>query len=133
MSGFHLSNLSNFLGPPLGLGYGAGQTLITTLFSVIILFVIFFWLSNRKLGQTMEYNMVINWPSSEVLFEPLLEVVKEKATTLKVVRLDYGEKTNTAVLLMVPGPGETLDGMLKTLRKLAKGVTCSFFEAKTNW
>lgn len=122
-----------FLAIALGLGYGAGHTLITTLFTVIILFVIYFWLSNRKMGQTAEYNMVINWSSPEIRFEHLLEDIKEKVTSLKVVRLDYGERTNTAVLLMVPKPDEKLDDLFDTLRERAEGITCSFFEAKTNW
>lgn len=122
-----------FLAIALGLGYGAGQTLITTLFTVIILFVVYFWLSNRKIGQTTEYNMVVNWQSPDLSFETILESIQEKVSSLKVVRLDYGENTNTAVLLMVPSADENLDGILQTLRKSEKSVTCSFFEAKTNW
>lgn len=122
-----------FLAIALGLGYGAGQTLITTILSTTLLFVIYFWLSNRKGGQTNEYNMVISWTSPEVSFENLLESVKAKAETLKIVRLDFGDKANTAVLLMVPGPGESLSDMMQKLRNVAEDVTCSFFEAKTNW
>ena len=122
-----------FLAIALGLGYGAGQTLITTLLSTIILFVVYFWLSNRKVGQTTEYSMVVNWSTSKISFDNILDNIKPKVSSLKVVRLDYGEKTNTAVLLMVPNAGESLDGMMKMLRGIAKDITCSFFEAKTNW
>ncbi len=122
-----------FLAIALGLGYGAGQTLITTLISTLILFVVYFWLSNRKVGQTTEYNMVINWNSPDISFENLLESIDSKVESLKIVRLDYGEKTNTAVLLMVPSTGENLDGIISTLRSSVDGITCSFFEARTNW
>ena len=122
-----------FLAIALGLGYGAGHTLITTLFTVIILFVIFFWLSNKKIGRTTEYNMVINWSDADTPFEKFLETIKDKTTSLKVVRLDYSDTGNTAVLLMVPTPEESLDNMMAALRECAKNVTCSFFEAKTNW
>ena len=65
-----------FLAIALGLGYGAGHTLITTLFTSIILIVIYFWLSNRKIGQSSEYNMVINWASSGIMFDKILEEIK---------------------------------------------------------
>jgi len=122
-----------FLAIALGLGYGAGQTLITTLITTIILFVVYFWLSNRKVGQTTEYNMVINWASPKVSFEKLLASIENKVTSVKVVRLDSGAKANTAVLLMVPNDGESLDGIIDKLRATSDEITCSFFEAKTNW
>ena len=122
-----------FLAIALGLGYGSGNTLLTTVFTVIILLVIFFWLSNKKIGQTAEYNMVINWHSPSIRFDDFLEDVTKKVMSLKVVRLDYGDKINTAVLLVEPDPKEKLDDIFDTLKKRSKDVTCSFFEAKTNW
>lgn len=122
-----------FLAIALGLGYGSGNTLLTTLFTLIILLVIFFWLSNNKIGQTMEYNMVITWKSPDIWFDDLLGDVKKKVSSLKVVRLDYGDRTNTAVLLVEPNPKERLDDLFDMLKKRAKDITCSFFEAKTNW
>ncbi|MCB9989375.1 MAG: DUF4956 domain-containing protein [Rhodospirillales bacterium] len=122
-----------FLAIALGLGYGAGQVLITTVVSMIILCVIYLWLSNRKIGQTAEYNMVLNWNNGDVHFEDILDHIQNKVSSLKVVRLDYGEKGNTAVLLVVPDKGASLDDLFKTLKSKVKGMTCSFFEAKTNW
>jgi len=45
-----------FLSISIGLGYGAGHTLITTCLTLI---VICFWLSNKNVMKTIEYNFVI--------------------------------------------------------------------------
>ena len=122
-----------FLAIALGLGYGAGHTLLTTLFVMIILVVIFFWLSNRQIGRTTEYNMVINRTESDVSFDDLLQDLEPKLQSLKVVRLDWGEKNNTAVLLVVPDKSQSLNLLVEALKGKAASLNCSFFEAKTNW
>lgn len=122
-----------FLAISLGLGYGAGHTLLTTLFTMIILGVIFFWLSNRQLGRTTEYNMVINWLGKGTSFDHILAQLEPKLESVKVVRFDWGEQDNTAVLLVVPNAQLSLDNLVSALQGEAKGLTCSFFEAKTNW
>ncbi|MBI4030536.1 MAG: DUF4956 domain-containing protein [Proteobacteria bacterium] len=122
-----------FLAIALGLGYGSGNTLITTIITVFILFIIYFWLSNRKIGQASEYNMVVSWHSPEIRFESLLENIEKRVSSLRVVRLDYGDRANTAVLLVEPDPKQKLDDLFDSLKAQAEEITCSFFEAKTNW
>ena len=50
-----------FLAISIGLGYAAGQNLITTVLTLSILLIIYFWLSNRSLSSVMECNLVLNW------------------------------------------------------------------------
>ena len=66
-------------------------------------------------------------------FEDLLVDLEPRLESLKVVRLDWGEEMNTAVLLVIPDQTQSLDGLVDVLRPKAEGLTCSFFEAKTNW
>ena len=61
-----------FLAIAIGLGYAAGQVLITTILTLSILFIIFIWLSNRKMTKTSEYNLVIKWEKKDVMFEDIL-------------------------------------------------------------
>ena len=122
-----------FLAIAIGIGYGAGQVLITTLFTLAILVVVYFWLSNRKVGQADEYNMVINWKSADIEFSQILDAIKDRTKSLKVVRLDYTADANTAVLLVALNDNEKLDNVMKLIREEDKSATCSFFEAKTNW
>jgi hypothetical protein len=122
-----------FLAISLGLGYGAGHTLVTTLLVTIILFTIYFWLSNRNVLATAEYNMVLNWPDPLVSYNDMEVVIKDSSDSLKLVRLDKGKSGNTAVLLFLPKTEVSLDDLVSKLQGINKDLDCSFFEAKTNW
>jgi hypothetical protein len=122
-----------FLAIAIGLGYGAGHTLITTLLVTIILITIYFWLSNRKIMATSEYNMVLNWSDPEITFNEMEVVLKNSLESLKLIRLDKGKSGNTAVLLVLPKEEVSLDNMISSLQEINKDLDCSFFEAKTNW
>ena len=95
-----------FLAIALGLGYGAGQVLLTTICIVIILIVIYLWLSNRSIRKTYEYNMVINWNDENLEFNSILQEIEPRLLSLKLIRLDYGDSNNTAVLLIEPNENE---------------------------
>ena len=56
-----------FLAIAIGLGYAAGQILITTILSLSILFIVYMWLSNRKIAKTSEYNLVVKWSKQDVM------------------------------------------------------------------
>jgi len=122
-----------FLAIALGLGYGAGQVLLTTICIVIILIVIYLWLSNRSIRKTYEYNMVINWNDENLEFNSILQEIEPRLLSLKLIRLDYGDSNNTAVLLIEPNENEDIDSIINDLKGKIKDFTCSFFEAKNNW
>ena len=61
-----------FLAIAVGLGYAAGQILITTIITLSILFIVYIWLSNRKIAKTSEYNLVVKWTKTDIMFEDIL-------------------------------------------------------------
>jgi len=122
-----------FLAISLGLGYGAGHTLITTLLSTLILITIYFWLSNRSIKATSEYNMVLTWSDQNIGFDNMKDILEHSVDSLKLVRLDLGNSGNTAVLLVVPKIDISLDKLVSSLQEINMDLNCSFFEAKTNW
>ena len=122
-----------FLAIAIGLGYGAGQVLVTTILSLSILFVIFMWLSNRKIAKTSEYNLVIKWTKKDVSFEDILREVTPITENLKLVRLDKGTSGNTSVMLIVPDEEHPIEAISNKLYVLDKDMHVTFFEAKTNW
>ena len=117
----------------IGLGYGAGQVLVTTILSLSILLVIFRWLSNRNIAKTSEYNLVIKWTKKDVAFEDILREISPVAENLKLVRLDKGPSGNTSVMLIVPDEDHPIDEISNKLHKLDNDIHITFFEAKTNW
>ena len=122
-----------FLAIAIGLGYAAGQILITTVLILSTLVMIYFWLSNRTLSQVNEYNLVINWQDQKVEFEELLNKLKSYSKDLKLVRLDKNSIESTAVMLVTPESESFVELITKDLKALDSEIAVTFFEAKTNW
>jgi len=122
-----------FLAIAIGLGYAAGQVLITTILILLILFIIYMWLSNRKVEKTSEYNLVVKWTKNDVTFEDILENIAPVVQNLKLVRLDKSPTDNTSVMLVVPDENSAIEAITDGLYSLDNSMKITFFEAKTNW
>ena len=122
-----------FLAIAIGLGYAAGQILATTIISLSILFMIYVWLSNRKIAKTSEYNLVVKWSKTGVMFEDILKAITPVVQNLKLVRLDKSSSDNTSVMLIVPDDKSPIETITNALHELDSDMKITFFEAKTNW
>ena len=98
-----------FLAIALGLGYGANQVLVTTVISSIILAIAYFWLSNRKMGITSEYNLVVTWESPTVGMKEISSQIERIAESVALIRYDNAVGSNTAVFVIQPKPDTDLD------------------------
>ena len=122
-----------FLAIALGLGYGAGYVYQTTVLTSLILLMNYFWLSNRKVAKNSEYNLVIKWTDETVSFEKIYEVMSKFSKSLKLVRLELGNHSNTAVMLIVQNDDINFDMVTSALKEFDPTLSLSFYEAKTNW
>ena len=122
-----------FLAIALGIGYGANQVVVTTALAIIILAIAFFWLSNRRIGLTNEYNLVVTWKSPSVGIKDIANRVEQIAESVSLIRYDNGEDSNTAVFTIRPKSDKDLDDALDELRTVDQSVGASFFEARTNY
>jgi len=122
-----------FLAIAIGLGYAAGQILITTIITLSILFIVYIWLSNRKIAKTSEYNLVVKWSKTGVMFEDILKAITPVVQNLKLVRLDKSSSDNTSVMLIVPDDNSPIETITNALHDLDSDMKITFFEAKTNW
>ena len=122
-----------FLAIAVGLGYAAGQILITTIITLSILFIVYIWLSNRKIAKTSEYNLVVKWSKTGVMFEDILKAITPVVQNLKLVRLDKSSSDNTSVMLIVPDDKSPIETITNVLHELDSDMKITFFEAKTNW
>ena len=122
-----------FLAIAVGLGYAAGQVLITTILTLSILFIVYVWLSNRNIAKTSEYNLVLKWGKLDIMFEDILKEIIPTVENLKLVRLDKGPLGSTSVMLIIPDEKHSIEAVIKKLHKLDKDMNVTFFEAKTNW
>jgi hypothetical protein len=122
-----------FLAIALGIGYGANQTLVTTTLAIAILFIARFWLSNRSGDTTNEYNLVVTWESSTIGLNAISEQVERIAESVSLVRYDNAAQGNTAVFLVQPIQGASLDDALGGIRAIDATAGASFFEARANY
>ena len=122
-----------FLAISIGLGYAAGQNLITTALTLLILIIIYFWLSNRSLSSVIEYNLILNWKNKTLVFEDLMDQVKSCSKEIKLIRVDYSPTESTAVMLVSPEDDSFVDLITNKLILLDNEISVTFFEAKTNW
>jgi len=122
-----------FLSIAIGLGYAAGHTVITTILSSSILAMIYFWLSNKNIGKTNEYNLIVNWKNNDLKFSQISDSLIGVLNHMKLIRLDRGINGNTAVLLVVPESNIEIDSLVEKIRVLDPKADISFYEAKTNW
>jgi len=122
-----------FLAISIGLGYAAGHTFLTTILSSSILAMIYFWLSNKNVGKTNEYNLVVNWKNEDVSFAKISDSLITVLKHMKLIRLDRGQHGNTAVLLVIPDSNVEIDLLVDKIRSLDPEADVSFYEAKTNW
>ena len=122
-----------FLAIAIGLGYAAGQVLITTIITLSIIAIIYIWLSNRKIEKTSEYNLIVKWAKIDIMFEDVLKEITPVVQNLKLVRLDKSSSDNTSVMLIIPNEDYSIELIANRLHKLDSDMKITFFEAKTNW
>ena len=122
-----------FLAIAIGLGYAAGHTLMTTALGLSILAMIYFWLSNKDIGKNNEYNLVINWKSDKISFEKISNSLYSLLKDIKLIRLDRGPSSSTAVLQVIPEKNVEIDELFEAIKSMDAEAEVSFYEAKTNW
>ena len=122
-----------FLSIAIGLGYAAGYTFLTTIITLAILGMIFLWLSNRKIDNKNEYNLILSWENESINFEKIADEIMEISSSLKLIRFNKGPLNKTASFMIVPNNDINLDKMIERIGALDKNIEVNFYESKTNW
>jgi len=122
-----------FLAIAIGLGYAAGQVVITTIVSLLIILIIHIWLSNKSIGKVIEFNLVIKWEKKEVTFDDILKEINPLVESLKLSRLDKSSSGNTSVLIVTPKTDQSIEVLSSKIMDLDDSAKVTFFESKTNW
>lgn len=122
-----------FLSIAIGLGYAAGYTFLTTIITLAILGMIFLWLSNRKIDNKNEYNLILSWENESINFEKITDEIMKISSSLKLIRFNKGSLNKTASFMIVPNNDVNLDKMIERIGALDKNIEVNFYESKTNW
>ena len=122
-----------FFAIAIGLGYAAGQVLVTTVIVTLIMVMIYFWLSNRDIARTLEYNMIITWTKKDLKFNNIINSISDYVNSVKLIRLDHHSSNHKAVLLVSPKENYSPDDLIVDLNDLDDALKVSFYESKTSW
>ena len=122
-----------FFAIAIGLGYAAGQVVVTTVIVSLIMVMIYFWLSNRDIARTLEYNMIITWTKKDLKFNDIINSISDYVNSVKLIRLDHHSSNHKAVLLVSPKENYSPDDLIVDLKDLDDALKVSFYESKTSW
>jgi hypothetical protein len=120
-----------FLAIAIGIGYGAGHLALTSMLLVVLLGVIYFWLSNRCESDA-EFNLIVDWQDSETPFTAINLALESCLQEVQLIRLERGPEVNRAILLILISSSPPMDDLLKNLREVDPSVSVTFFETQTN-
>lgn len=119
-----------FLAIAIGLGYGAGHTFITSVVFLVIIALIYFWLSRQSVSRTQEYNLLIDWKGDSVDVEAITNRVAAETSDLEVFKYNSGEHGRTLYLKLALDDLSTLQRIEKNIQDIVPGASCSFYEAR---
>ena len=121
-----------FLAIAVGLGFGAGYPLITSVITLSTLIIIYFFLSNKNISSN-EYNLIVDWSDEKISYEVIVETIKKSSVSLKLIRYENSESHKNSVFLIELDEKINIDMLIKQLKVIDNGISISFFESKINW
>tara|TARA_Y100001970_G_scaffold279761_1_gene387651 strand:+ start:2910 stop:3605 length:696 start_codon:yes stop_codon:yes gene_type:complete len=123
-----------FFAIAIGLGYGANQTIITTILSLILIVILHFWLSIKKDKiYNLEFNLSLTWSNKKVTLDDLISQIEDKVSSIKVIKVDYNLEGCFALIMIEPKKNIKLDNLVNLLKEKSNEVECTFTESNMNW
>ena len=122
-----------FFAIALGIGYGAMQIFSTSIIFLILIVIIWFFLSKRDKTNGKNFNLIIetNLEKNEEYFNQILKILKEYSIDAEIVKI---EKSESFVNLFYKVSFEQiadLKNMIGNLEKEFKGIKFSIYENRT--
>lgn len=121
-----------FLAISVGLGYGAGYPLITTIIILLTLMIIYFFIFKNKGVLNNEYNVIINKEEVNLNYDQILNTIANNCETVKLIRIDSSNNKHTIVFSLSLKNKSNINLILDDLKSIGESDV-SFFESRTNW
>ncbi len=107
-----------FLAIAIGLGCAANYTLITAILTIIILLLIYFFLSNKEnLRGINEYSLNLSWNDKKIDLNNIFEVLDD-SSSLSLLRYSVNQETNNAIFLIETDNINSINEIVEKIRKL---------------
>lgn len=122
-----------FFAIALGIGYGALQIFSTSIIFLILILIIWFFLSKRDKTNDKNFNLVIetDLEKNQKYFDQILNILKENAMDVEIVKIEKKENIIYLFYRVSFGQITNLKNVTKSLDKEFNGIKFSIYENKT--
>ena len=119
-----------FLAIALGLGYGAGQTIVTTIVFFVILALITLWLSRTNITRHDEYNLLLEWTNQDLDVSSFTKRMQDELDMVDIHKYNSGPLGSSLYARVSVDDMQKLQSVVKGMREISPDVSCSFYEAR---
>ena len=122
-----------FLAIAIGLGFGAGFTIITTIIVLSILLITYLFLSNKKLGVSGDFNLILTWRADTVSYSDIINTCSKMCGAVALIRISDSKVEKSCVLSVMPTPDIEIGQIISALNALNDDIDINMHQANTNW
>ena len=122
-----------FFAIALGIGYGALQIYSTSIIFLILIIIIWFFLSRRNEGLGKHFNLMIecNSDKSQKDFDKILDLLKKNCNEAEMVKIEKQDNSMMLFFKISFDKTEDLKLLINNLSKEFIGIKYSLYENKT--
>tara|TARA_B100001121_G_C18570610_1_gene564777 strand:- start:110 stop:793 length:684 start_codon:yes stop_codon:yes gene_type:complete len=122
-----------FFAIALGIGYGAMQIFSTSIIFLILIIIIWFFLSKRDKTNDKNFNLIIetNLEKNDEYFDKILTILKDNATDAEIVKIEKNESSVNLFYKLSFEQITDLKNIINNLEKEFKGIKFSIYENRT--
>jgi hypothetical protein len=119
-----------FFSIAIGLGYGANQIVPTSLVSVVIFCMIFFFLSRKSVNFENEYNLVVDCNDVSLKIEEIIKVLDPYTDSIQLSKFGIVNNHTSAFFKLILNKEADLDKLASNLRSIDESISFSFNEVR---
>lgn len=119
-----------FLAIAIGLGYGAGQIVATSIVFTCIILLIIFYLSRKTVKFENEFNLMIDCENGKLNIDEVINVLRGYATNIELSKFGLVNDQASAFFKITLKPDINVDNLGNDLRIINETMAYSFYEAR---
>jgi hypothetical protein len=119
-----------FFSIAIGIGFGAGQTLITSVIFILIAFTIYFFSSKKNISDTIDYNLLIEIPYKESQLPEqsfVLKNIKSHFSNYNISKIEVDDGVRLLVVL------EVSSNEIEKISKLEESIKLKYDNSKISY
>ena len=122
-----------FFAIALGIGYGAMQIFSTSIIFLILIVIIWFFLSKRDKTNDKNFNLIIetNLEKNDKYFDQILKILNDNAIEAEIVKIEKNERSVNLFYKVSFEQIADLKNIINNLEKEFKGIKFSIYENRT--